>query len=341
MAWQGQLATTVEESFTWLSAQLAVAGVQRRLRFTALLLLVVWLARSLVLAMWSFVPPAEQLPQSLHPINPVLPSDGVTTQRAVDIEALVAAQLFGDTTGSALAAEIESVELTELDAETALAGIEDGAPQSNLPLVLRGIVAVTDAGLGQAVIEHKKNQDLYRVGDELPGGSRVELAKVMPEQVVIDNGGRYELLRLFEEGNNLAARLPAASATDASRRTSRKTGARSKEVSVNSSEIAAQYRERLYSDPQSLTDLVSLSVVREGSQTIGYRLSPGPEAQAFQALGFRRGDLVTAVNGKSVAELANITGLYDDMRSAEEVVFELSRGDEELMITLDLGAGRR
>jgi general secretion pathway protein C len=340
MAWQGQLATTIEEALTWLSAQLAVAGVQRRLRFAVLLLLVVWLARSLVLALWSFVPPAEPLPQGLLPINPVLPSDGVTTQRAVNIEALVAAQLFGDATDSALAAEIERVETTEVEAATELAGIEDGAVQSNLPLVLRGIVAVTDAGLGQAVIEHRKMQDLYRVGDELPGGNRVELAKVMPRQVVIDNGGRYELLRLFEEGSSLAATLPAASAADTSRRASRKTGSRVEEVTGNASEIAAQYRQRLYSDPQSLTELVSLSVVREGSQTIGYRLSPGPEAQAFQALGFRSGDLVTAVNGKSVAELANITGLYDDMRSAKEAVFELSRGDEQLTLTLDLGAGR-
>lgn len=336
MAWQGQPAAVVEDAIAWVGAQLARSDVQRLLRFAACLTLALWLARSFVLALWSAVPPAEPLPQGLRAINPALPSGVSAERRVVDLDAIIAAQLFGDATDSTSATDVVSPGLNEIEAEAALAGIEDGAPESRLPLILRGIVAATDAGLGQAVIEHSNVQNLYRVGDGLPVGDRVALAKVLPGQVVLDNGGRYELLRLFEEGSSIARGAPSAYRDAKSEPASSAPGTR-----MDANDIAVAYRERLYADPQSLTELVSLSVVRDGSQTIGYRLSPGAQREAFRALGFRNGDLVTAVNGKSVTELSNITSLYDDMRSADEAVFELSRGDEELTVIVDLGVGRR
>jgi hypothetical protein len=48
---------------------------------------------------------------------------------------------------------------------------------------------------------------VYAVEDKLPVSGDVVLAKVMPRQVVLDNGGTYELLTLFED-TELDAQLP-------------------------------------------------------------------------------------------------------------------------------------
>ncbi|HBO11718.1 MAG TPA: type II secretion system protein GspC, partial [Halieaceae bacterium] len=75
-------------------------------------------------------------------------------------------------------------------------------------------------------------------------------------------------------------------------------------------DLAAQYRERLYNDPQSLADVVRITAVRQGDQLVGYRVSPGRAGEDFAALGFEPGDIVTGVNGLSLTDPANTVRLY-------------------------------
>ena len=100
--------------------------------------------------------------------------------------------------------------------------------------------------------------------------------------------------------------------------------------------LASSYRERLYKDPQSLAKVVNVSAVREGDQLLGYRIRPGAEKEQFERLGFKAGDLVTAVNGVALNNPANTMSLYNAMRSAGEVVFELERDDQPLTISVNL-----
>ena len=53
-------------------------------------------------------------------------------------------------------------------------------------------------GLGSAVIKGGSREQVYAVGDDLPVSGKVTLVKVMPRQVVIDNSGTYELIKLYE-----------------------------------------------------------------------------------------------------------------------------------------------
>jgi general secretion pathway protein C len=77
-------------------------------------------------------------------------------------------------------------------------GIEQNAKETRLALVLTGIVASTEDGLGSAVIKGGSREQVYAVGDDLPVSGKVTLVKVMPRQVVIDNSGTYELIKLYE-----------------------------------------------------------------------------------------------------------------------------------------------
>ena len=228
-----------------------------------------------------------------------------------------------------------------------LAGIEDGAAESRLPLVLRGVVAASEAGLGQAVIEHRNLQDLYQVGDELPVSGEVVLAKVLPERVVLDNGGRYEILRLFDESTLTRRAQPVRQnpGTAAPPQPARNdTGADEVDAIVpptEATQLASRYRDRLYENPESLADVVLVSAVRDGAELRGYRLSPGRAAAEFTALGFQAGDIVTSINGLSLADPSNTMRLYQTMRDAQAANFELERDGEtfSLSVSLDAGSG--
>jgi general secretion pathway protein C len=103
--------------------------------------------------------------------------------------------------------------------------------------------------------------------------------------------------------------------------------------------LALSYRERLYQDPQSLVEVVNVSAVREGGALSGYRLQPGKDREQFAQLGFKSGDLVTAVNGVSLDNPANTMILYNAMRTAGEAVFELKREGQPLTLSVNLDSG--
>ena len=250
----------------------------------------------------------------------------------VDIQRLMGWHLFGEV--GAAAPVVATPEATAQ--ASALAGIEDGAQQTRLQLKLRGIVASTGDGLGHAIIENQNLQAVYAVGDKLPAAGQVKLAKVMPQQVVLDNGGTYELLVLFEESSIGGAAASATPVPSAAPAVSEQIDKRS---DVEATNLAQSYREQLYQNPQSLVEVVSISAVREGPALLGYRVSPGKDQEQFTKLGFKPGDVVTSVNGISLDNPANTMVLYNAMRDAGEAVFELQREGQSVSLSVNLDSG--
>ncbi len=344
--WQTRLATGLSQTANAGAALMSVAArpdVLPRLRFVLYGLLAVWMVSSLWRAAWSFFPEAPALP-AVNIINPMNNSVAQLARPGVDIDALAASHLFGEPGESApdvLGAEAAAAAAAaEAEAASALAGIEDGAPESRLPLALRGVVAATDAGLGQAVIEHNNQQELYQVGDDMPVSGDVVLAKVLPEMVVLDNGGRYELLKLFEESSLSRSTAVPAAPTQATPRPREIASSMAEdedhEGEQDASAVASRYRERLYENPESLVDVVRVSAVREGQELRGYRVAPGRAVEAFSALGFEAGDLVTGINGLSLSDPANTMRLYQTMRTATSASFELERDGQPITLSVNL-----
>lgn len=310
---------------------LAQPDQARRLRQGVLLLLALWVVLGCARLIWALVPASgEQAEPPGRVVNPISTARLGQAADPVDIDTLRSWHLFGEAGAAPPQAEVIQEEVA---AASARDGIEQGARETRLPLILRGVVASTEDGLGHAIIENKSRQAVYAVGDSLPVGGRVTLAKVMPQQVVLDNGGSYELLVLFEESDiGKGAAGPA-------RRPVARSSAREidKRGDAEITRMAQGYRERLFSNPQSLVSVVSVSAVREGGQLRGYRVRPGREREQFEQLGFKAGDLVTAVNGISLDNPANTMTLYNAMRSAGEVVFDIERDNQALSISVSLG----
>jgi general secretion pathway protein C len=308
---------------------LAQPARARLLRRVLAVLLALWAVYALAQLIWALFPGQDTpLPEDAVVINPVSRPAPAAAAETVDIERMKAWHLFGEV-GAEPAPEVEPETVA---AVTGREGIEKGARETRLDLKLRGVVASTVEGLGHAIIEHKNKQAVYAVDDKLPVPGQVALAKVMQGQVVLDNGGTYELLELFGDSpldTQLAAQ-PAPSRV-------RPVGARGP-AGARAAALAVDYRQRLYQNPQSLAEVVTISAVRENGELRGYRINPGKEPEQFAQLGFKPGDLVTSVNGIELDDPANTVRLYQTMRSASEAVFDLQRDEQQLTVSVRLDA---
>lgn len=318
-----------------LFATLAQPAKARRIRQLVIGLALVWLVLACARLVWALFPDAEAtLPANIVILNPAETTVASRQADPVDLDKMLSWHLLGKADEVAVV-PVASVPLE--DQATGREGIEEGAKETRLDLRLRGIVASTVSGLGHAIIEYKSKQQVYAVEDKLPVSGRVVLAKVLSDRVVIDNRGTYELLVLFED-TALSAQMPAAVKAETSRPRAATGGARAvdKRGEAGTTALARSYRQQLYQNPQSLAELVRISAVREEGQLLGYKVAPGSDSAQFSQLGFKTGDLITAVNGLALTDPGNTVRLYQLMRSAGEAVFDLQRGGEQLTVSVSL-----
>ena len=306
-----------------------------RLQGSLILLLGLWALWSVSQLLWMPFRGGEIETAPSMALNP--PALSSPRESAIiDVSAVLGSGLFGGEPDT-LAPEAGVASGIESDRE----GIEQNAKETRLALQLTGIVASTDDGLGNAVIKAGAKEQVYAVGDALPASGRVTLAKVMPTQVVIDNNGTYELIKLYD-GPGLV--IPTRAAPEPINETSRAmaaapdTLANTLESAAERNALAGQYRQRLYDNPESLADAVSVSPVRAGNQIVGYRIAPGADAQAFDTLGFKRGDVVVAVNGLTLSDASNTLKLYQLMKEARQATFDIEREGGTVTISVDLAS---
>ena len=313
--------------YRWVADEQRLPVLQRGL----IAVLVLWAVNSTANTLWALIPSSPVEVSKSVVINPPPSSNAASAgSETIDVSSILGMSVFG---------AAEPSEVQDLAPVNAVAspreGIENGARETSLALTLTGIVASTADGLGSAMIEARKKQELYSVGDDLPASGKVTLAKIMPKQVVIDNNGTYELITLFDD-NGIVGIVQSASSELPNR-----TPALTAEVSTNQSErqqLAANYREQLYSDPQSLAGLVSISAVQSDGGLKGYRVAPGRDAEQFTALGFKAGDIVTAVNGYTLSDPTNTVRLYQLMRDATDATFEIERDGSPVSISVSLSS---
>ena len=302
----------------------------RRLQNMLIVLLVLWSLSSVAQLVWvPFRAGAIETAPALALNPPTSTAQGETA--IIDTSSVLGANLFGSAPDGAVDAFDAIANTDDRD------GIERNANETRLALTLTGIAASNDDGRGSAVIKSGAIEQVFSVGDALPASGRVVLAKVMPQQVVIDNNGTYELIKLYDgPGIAVPARPVTRPASDSS---ASMPGPETSRASVNErSALAGQYRRQLYDNPESLASVVSVSPVREEDRIVGYRIAPGADRAAFDAFGLQRGDIVTAVNGLALSDASNTVKLYQLMKDATDATFDIERDGGTVTVSVDLAS---
>jgi general secretion pathway protein C len=223
-----------------------------------------------------------------------------TQNRGVNVAGITSAHLFGTPPVQAAASQ---------DAAN--------APQTNLPLVLTGIISADDPNNGLAILgENPAAAKVYAVGDNIPGGAK--LHSVFDDRVVIERNGKLESLVLPRQTQNGPAPPPSTSALQ------------------TESPVLDRMRKLITDDPGLMADVMRPQPVFAQGKQKGYRVYPGRNRQAFQRLGLHPGDLVTAINGTPLDDPARGQEIFRTLGSSSEARVTVVRNGQPQDVTLDM-----
>ena len=302
----------------------------KNVRFILVALFSIWIGGTLAKLFLMFLSPAntDYLPRA--EINPVKPLSTVESA-SINIDQLVERALFGSH-GNQRIETNPSVYKPE--------GIESSAVETRLDLALRGIVAFSADGSGVAIIEDDGKQRLYSVGGRInvKSSNRIILAKVMQNSVVLDNGGAYELLTLFEE-SELDKSQPIAVISEPvdliSKSNQNETVTR---IPKNAGRQIAAYRDAIYADPAEIMKSIRIKPVTQENSLIGYQVasSAGGTNELIKLLGLRAGDIITEVNGIVLDDPSNTVSLYQELKDSSALYLSLLRDGDMVSLSVDL-----
>jgi len=190
------------------------------------------------------------------------------------------------------------------------------APQTSLPLVLAGILAVQDPQQGMAILgPNASSAKLYSTGSSIPGGAR--LHSVYSDRVLLDRNGSVEALFLPKTLSSapVVVQSPAQAGTN-----------------------PGQRLQNLAQNNGLLGGLVRVQPVLQQGKLSGYRIFPGSRGniQAFTQLGLRSGDLITAVNGTALDDPNRGMEIMQTLSSASSATVTVTRNGLPMEVNLNL-----
>ncbi len=288
---------------TNLLTRMAAVGTDKRLPLLAMLLLIALLAQSLAQLTWQVLPS--------QPVQPIAMPRSVSHSPAeqagsTDVSRISQWHLFGEIQKAAPKVVAQATE----------------APDTQLNLKLRGLLASSDPVAARAIIaDGKGSEEAYKVGQKLPGNA--VLREIYTDRVILEYRGRLEALRLPKD--SLAnSQVPRTLATNSAQ--SRRRGVKQAGTADNAA-LLRQYRDALINRPQTLMNLVNATPVTDKAtgRLKGYRIRPGRDRKLLGRFGLKSGDVVTTVNGVALNNPIKALEILRDLSTASSVTLDVER----------------
>ena len=273
---------------------------------------------------WFFFSPKEQaLGTAAHDASRQIAKHSAQQPR-IHYDQVASWQLFGEEP-AATDDETETV----LDAVTD--NIDENAIATNLNIRLVGVINASDPKEGFAIMQYSGETSLIKVGQAIPVGNDIFLAKVLIDRVIINNRGTFESLKLFDADGKLPVKTNVRTATN------KKNKVLDKRRDKRVTELMAGYKKQLLTDPMSMANVIRVSLATDQTgQVVGYRVRPGSHRKQFAELGLKSGDIITAVNGISLSDQQSAMQLFQNLSSLTEATFDVKRGSSHLSIQVSL-----
>ncbi|MCP3674608.1 MAG: type II secretion system protein GspC [Gammaproteobacteria bacterium] len=280
-----------------------------------LILFILYLIAAFSWTVWEYFQPKPDLK---------IVSTTTTTRSAnTDIQQLTSFNLFGDAKPKPKPVVADSSELN--------------APVTRLDLKLRGVYSASENDLAGAMIEAQNKQDVYRIGGKLPGATGLKLHKILSDRIIMSRAGKFETLFIDDFGQSKGTNKNSTSSREPKgRETTFNAGGNNSDIidkrkDKNLTKELIKLRSKL-SDPQSLSELVSVSPALVNEEFQGFRIAPGKNRSLFSRMGLRRNDVISAVNGISLDDPASAFSLMEQISTADELSLTIKRGERDLNI---------
>jgi general secretion pathway protein C len=221
--------------------------------------------------------------------------------------------------------------------------IKTVTPVTRLNLKLHGTFAYGNQ-TGFAVISASgKKQKTYEKGDKIEGSSNTRLAKIFPDYVMLDRDGKKERLQLPKSKNTSNVNRPSPSVSASVRPTvlspkapiinmpTMNTAPKQDQTLVDPNNLDG-FRQNLLKNPAKFMEIARVSEAKEGNKFIGFRLNAGKDKKTFDAMGFKSGDIVTAVNGAVIENAAQGLQIMQTLTTADSINVTVKRGKETVTL---------
>ncbi|PUA28042.1 MAG: type II secretion system protein GspC [Cellvibrio sp. 79] len=299
-----------------------------RWQWLIILLLVLWLGHSLARLFWLVIPNPVIPPATITSVAPDSPAPNPAGAGGINIAQVKNLAPFGETNAEPAPVEAQPAATAQ--------GIENNAADTQLNLILRGVLSSNDEKAARAIIATGDKADVYGIGDTLPAGNNVTLAKVLDLRVIVNNNGSFESLWMYKDDPN-APKLGATVSAPPPGQTGGYANPpyqqqppvfadRRPPVETSGPGPAAARDPGMAQMSKTLADVVAMSIYRENGQVVGYKIRPGRNAEMFNSLGLQTDDIVTAVNGVPLSSPGKIMEIYKSMGSATSANLEIRRG---------------
>ncbi len=205
--------------------------------------------------------------------------------------------------------------------------------ETRLNLKLVGVYMANPADRAIAIISSDgKPEEVFRVGETITG--RVVLSEVLQNEVIIDNGGRRETVKLPEKVASTGRSAGLENLPGATQ--SANAGSASNDAPIQLPESPKEIRDTLVSNPAMLGKLVSAVPYRENGRILGYKITPKQQDGLLANYGVLPGDVVTRVNGIALANQKNAIRALRKLVKAPSIDLSILRDGAELPISIAL-----
>lgn len=209
---------------------------------------------------------------------------------------------------------------------------ETAPTATRLNLSLVGVYTANPKERAMAMISNGgKPEEVFAVGDTIVG--RAKLKEVLQTEVIIDNNGRDETLKLPEivatGGSNPGmANLPQGNLPGP---TGNQQGAQ-----ITLPDAPSDIRKMLVENPGMMNKLVSAAPHRVNGRIVGYKITPKQQGGMLANYGVLPGDVVTRVNGIALANQKNAIRALRKLVKAPSIDLTILRDNAELPISIAL-----
>ncbi|MBU2971235.1 type II secretion system protein GspC [Pseudoalteromonas sp. C2R02] len=293
---------------------------ERKISFTLLLIIVVYVAYLSAQAFWLIWPKPQE---SNSFINSA--SSNSASRSTLNSSDITAINLFGKANAQPVKKEVEEPKV-----------IND-APETTLNINLTGVVAVNqDDKAGLAIIESQGAQETYQV-DDVVKGTRATVKQVFADRVILQVRSRYETLML--DGFNFSKTVTSTKRKQQSS-SPRKIKQNSRTIkATQNTDVKREIREKraeLVKDPGKLFDYIRVSPSRVNGELVGYKLRPGKDPALFRKMGLKHNDLATSINGYMLTDMKQAMAAINELRTAQSATISIDRKGEQLDVLFSL-----
>lgn len=218
-----------------------------------------------------------------------------------------------------LADRVASMHLFGRAAAPVAGGEPVNAPETNLNVTLHGIIAASDPDESRAIISAgsgANDSKSYRIGASIPGGASIH--GIYADRVILSRNGRLEALKLPQTDENHGS----------IRRVPQQAPQATQPQPVQERRVPPRLRHSV----AAMGHLLRAQRAVVNGKLVGYRVYPASNPAEFIAAGLQPGDVIKAVNGKSLSNPANLMALMGHYKAGEPIHLTVERNGQTKQI---------